>query len=469
MEKTKFPSGPTPLPFLGNIIGLYAKGMNSCKALHLWPKQFPNLFTFWFGSMPALIVCNWDLIKDALVTQKNNFSGRRQGLTTKLFQEEFCDVIVGDFGPAWLTLRKIGFSAIRKYADNEKLAVLISDVVDQSTTIMLREEGQFNPTDHMFLTVYNVIASTAFGRRYEMDDPEFLHLKSTNIRVSENTFLVGDNLPKLRYLFYYQEIRLKKLIGLIKSVISEKYEEHKKTYVTGVIRDFTDAILAAKEEAELESSDSLEYMIDGNLKMLLLDLFNAGIDTTRIVLMWCFLYLANYPKTQEKLREEVINNIGDRIPLQSDKNNCPHVQSFISEVLRMKPVINFTLDHTATVDTELGGYKVTKGTSIMAHILAQHMNPIMWDEPEKFKPERFLREDGTFNQGKITGFMPFGMGRRACLGEKLARADLFLLLAGFLQKIKFKLPAGPGTADFEPKYLIFMNQPKDFQLVVEQV
>ena len=80
-------------------------------------------------------------------------------------------------------------------------------------------------------------------------------------------------------------------------------------------------------------------------------------------------------------------------------------------------------------------------------------NPEVFDSPETFKPERFLDSNGNYLSTRHPGFIPFGMGRRACPGEKLALADLFLIIANLLQSttgFEFALPNGPGSVDISP-------------------
>ena len=79
------------------------------------------------------------------------------------------DVVLADYGPTWESLRRVAHAAVRKYAVDEKLALLVNDVVSETIDTIKKREGidkPFNPVDYIYFTVYSVLASSAFGRRY---------------------------------------------------------------------------------------------------------------------------------------------------------------------------------------------------------------------------------------------------------------------------------------------------------------
>ena len=99
-------------------------------------------------------------------------------------------------------------------------------------------------------------------------------------------------------------------------------------------------------------------------------------------------------------------------------------------------------------------------------------NPEVFDSPETFKPERFLDSNGNYLSTRHPGFIPFGMGRRACPGEKLALADLFLIITNLLQLTsgyEFILPNGPGSADVNPNLNSINCIPNEYQVSLIKV
>ena len=99
-------------------------------------------------------------------------------------------------------------------------------------------------------------------------------------------------------------------------------------------------------------------------------------------------------------------------------------------------------------------------------------DPEVFDSPETFKPERFLDSNGNYLSTRHPGFVPFGMGRRVCPGEKLALADLFLIITNLLQSTsgyEFILPDGPGSVKLEPKSTSLSCVPNDYCISLKKV
>ena len=151
------------------------------------------------------------------------------------------------------------------------------------------------------------------------------------------------------------------------------------------------------------------------------------------------------------LHQELDQVIGpDRLPELDDKKNLPHLEAIITETLRLSSLVPLRVPRKTTVDTTLQGYSIPKGTTVLMNLWSLHHDPEIWDEPEAFRPERFLDEEGNFVPPKADRFLPFSAGRRVCLGESLARIELFLVLARLLHSFKFENPAGCDLPTLEP-------------------
>ncbi|OXB55018.1 hypothetical protein ASZ78_003710 [Callipepla squamata] len=147
-----------------------------------------------------------------------------------------------------------------------------------------------------------------------------------------------------------------------------------------------------------------------------------------------------------RVQAEINAVIGQsRQPALEDRNNMPYTNAVIHEVQRKGNIIPFNLPRQAVKDTVLAGFHLPKGTIIIPHVYSVMLDKREWETPLSFNPEHFLK-DGQF--WRREAFMPFSIGKRACLGEQLARAELFLFFTALLQKFTFQAP--PDTVlDFK--------------------
>ncbi|CAE1174216.1 Cytochrome P450 2J1,Cytochrome P450 2J2,Cytochrome P450 2D17,Cytochrome P450 2D10,Cytochrome P450 2C54,Vitamin D 25-hydroxylase,Cytochrome P450 2K1,Cytochrome P450 2D1,Cytochrome P450 2B11,Cytochrome P450 2K4,Cytochrome P450 2A12,Cytochrome P450 2J6,Cytochrome P450 2D16,Cytochrome P450 2F2,Cytochrome P450 2D4,Steroid 17-alpha-hydroxylase/17,20 lyase,Cytochrome P450 2A13 [Acanthosepion pharaonis] len=188
-------------------------------------------------------------------------------------------------------------------------------------------------------------------------------------------------------------------------------------------------ILMTKEEKSESCSEV-------NIFRTIVDLFTAGSETTATSLLWGFLYLTKYPKIQHQCREEIQKLTGfSRMVTMADKNELPFVNATILEVQRIGAVAAVGGPHVAEEDITLGGFDLPKGTTVQFMIGAVQNDPRYWDNPEKFLPERWLTKDNKII--KKDAFLPFSWGPRSCLGEPLARMEMFLFFTNLLQRFEF--------------------------------
>lgn len=115
----------------------------------------------------------------------------------------------------------------------------------------------------------------------------------------------------------------------------------------------------------------------------------------------------------------------------------PYTHAVVHEVQRMGNIIPLNVPREIAVDSTLSGYHLPKGTLVITNLTALHNDPAEWATPNKFNPEHFL-ENGQFK--KREDFLPFSIGKRGCLGEQLARTELFIFFTALLQKFTFRPP-----------------------------
>ncbi|XP_048332267.2 cytochrome P450 81D1-like [Ziziphus jujuba] len=155
---------------------------------------------------------------------------------------------------------------------------------------------------------------------------------------------------------------------------------------------------------------------------------------------WSLSLLLNHPEVLKKAQAEIEYQVGhERLVDESDMTQLPYLQSIIKETLRMYPLAPLLLPHLAASECMVGGFHIPAGTTLFVNAWAIQNDPNVWEEPERFKPERFEEEE---EQGTRNGLrlMPFGSGRRGCPGEGLAMRVVGLVLGSLIQCFYWERP-----------------------------
>uniref|UniRef100_A0A8C4N0F0 Uncharacterized protein n=1 Tax=Eptatretus burgeri TaxID=7764 RepID=A0A8C4N0F0_EPTBU len=190
-------------------------------------------------------------------------------------------------------------------------------------------------------------------------------------------------------------------------------------------------------------------------------LFVAGSETTSTTLRCALLFMITHPDVQARVQAEIDLVLGVRAPTMADRENLPYTNAVIHEIQRFSDIIPLNIPHATTTDVELNGFLLPKGTYIIPLLHSVHRDAKQWSTPYEFNPSHFLDENGGFV--KRDAFMAFSAGRRACLGESLARTELFIFFTGLLQQFTFKAPNGTPLPDMTPQ-MGTISSPKPYAL-----
>ncbi|KAM9612260.1 steroid 17-alpha-hydroxylase/17,20 lyase isoform 2-T2 [Morphnus guianensis] len=166
-------------------------------------------------------------------------------------------------------------------------------------------------------------------------------------------------------------------------------------------------------------------------------------------------------QVQRKIQEEMDQKIGlARHPHLSDRPLLPYLEATISEVLRIRPVSPLLIPHVSLADTSIGEYSIPKGARVVINLWSVHHDEKEWDKPEEFNPGRFLDEHGQHIHSPSPSYLPFGAGIRVCLGEVLAKMELFLFLAWVLQRFTLECPQDQPLPSLEGKFGVVLQVQK---------
>ncbi|XP_038572270.1 cytochrome P450 2J2-like isoform X1 [Micropterus salmoides] len=443
-----FPPGPWAVPFLGNVF----TGVDF-KTMEKLAQVYGPVFSLRRGSERMVFISGYKMVKEALVNQLDSFVDRP---VIPLFHVIFKGLgIALSNGYLWKKQRKFANTHLRYFGEGQKSLEKYIEVESNFLCEAFNEEQgrPFNP--HYIITngVSNIISSVVFGHRFEYSDQrfrKFLELDNEAIVLagSAQTQLYDAFPGLLKYLpgphqtvhANYKEITI---------FLKKEVEKHQEEWNPDDPRDYIDVYLA---EMEKKKEDPQAGFNIETLLICLLDLIEAGTETSSTTLRWGLVYMMHYPEIQEKVQAEIDRVIGQsRQPNMADRPNMPYTDAVIHEIQRMGNIVPLGFPKMASKDTTLGGYFIPKGTFISTILASVLFDKNEWATPHVFSPEHFLDSEGQFR--RRDAFLPFSAGKRVCLGEHLARMELFLFFSSLLQRFTFspvtgEMPSLEGVLGF---------------------
>ncbi|CAI5473124.1 unnamed protein product [Closterium sp. Yama58-4] len=244
------------------------------------------------------------------------------------------------------------------------------------------------------------------------------------------------------------------------------------------------ALVDALFETEGEGEDQMDK---DEILMLAIDMMMAGTDTTSKTVEWALAELAQHPAMLETLRAEVdaayarsanaaaetgtAAAAGSGVMVSLPVAEMPYLQAVLKETLRHHPVAPFLVPHQTTGSVTLGGYHIPPNTMVQINAWALAHDPTVWINPHKFDPSRFLDPAAPDVTGQNFSLLPFGSGRRGCLGTNLGLDLSARLLANFVLRFNFKLPEdvrAAGGMDMMETFGLTMALAKPLRLVLRE-
>ncbi|KAM7408041.1 hypothetical protein PAMA_001950 [Pampus argenteus] len=471
-----YPHGPQAppclpsLPLIGSLLSLRSSHPPHVLFKELQEK-YGQTYSLMMGSHNVIIVNQHAHAKEVLLKKGKTFAGRARTVTTDVLTRDGKDIAFGDYSATWRFHRKMVHGALCMFGEGCASIQKIICAEAQSLCTILFEAAAaglaLDLSPELTRAVTNVICSLCFSSSYHRGDPEFeamLNYSQGIVDTVAKDSLV-DIFPWLQ-IFPNAELRqLKQCVSIRDSLLQKKYDEHKADYSDHVQRDLMDALLRAKRSAENNNTAEISAesvgLSDDHLLMTVGDIFGAGVETTTTVLKWAITYLIHHPQVQRSIQEELDSKVGrDRSPQLSDRGSLPYLEATIREVLRIRPVAPLLIPHVALSDTSIGDFTVRKGTRVIINLWSLHHDEKEWKNPELFDPGRFLNSEGTGLVIPSSSYLPFGAGVRVCLGEALAKMELFLFLSWVLQRFTLSVPPGHSLPSLEGKFGVVLQPAK---------
>ncbi|KAM4668494.1 cytochrome P450 2H1-like [Amazona ochrocephala] len=461
-QNGKQPPGPIALPLAGNILQLNPKNMP--ESLRKLSEKYGSVFTIYLGPQKFVVLYGYDVVKEALIDQADNFSGRGNfPLLKRVFKGSG---IVTSNGDTWKQLRRFALTTLRDFGMGKRS---IDERIQEEAHFLVERirnthEKPFNPGKFLIHAVSNIICSIVFGDRFDYEDKKFLTLinlleENTEYQNAMQTQLYNF-FPTLMEYAPGPHQKIIKNADEFEKFVLEITAQHKETRDPSCPRDFIDAFLNKMDQEQ--GNDHSEFTVE-TLARTTLDLFLAGTGTTSTTLRHGILILQKYPEVQEKVQKEIDRVIGrDRSPCMADRSQMPYTDAVIHELQRFIDLVPLNLPHAVIKDTKFRNYFIPKDTMVLPML-----GPILHDSkefpnPEKFDPGHFLNANGTFKKSDF--FMPFSAGKRVCAGEGLARMELFLFLTSILQNFTLKPVVDLKDIDITPSIASVFSTPRPYEV-----
>ncbi|XP_059196412.1 cytochrome P450 2J2-like isoform X2 [Centropristis striata] len=385
-----YPPGPSAIPIVGNIFSLDHNRLH--ESMTQLAGRYGDVYSMRMGQTLIVVLNRFEVLKEALVTQGDS-------LVDRPYQAMVDDEFHG-------------------------------------------QGKQLNPHFTINNAVSNIICSLVFGHRFDYGDKTFLKLIKCIGEALEIEASIWAQLynafPLLMRRLPGPHQTVRRTWRDAKDFIRAEIKEHKQNWDPSDQRDYIDCYL---KEIQMRKGQADNTFDEENLIMSALDLFVAGTETTSTTLRWAFLYMAKYPEIQEKVQAEIDRVIGQsRQPSMKDRANLPYTDAVIHEIQRMGNIVPLGMPYITNKDIQLRGYTIPKGVTIITNLSSALFDKNEWETPDTFNPGHFLNKEGKFV--KPAAFIPFSAGKRLCLGENLAKMELFLFFTSFMQHFTFSMPAG---------------------------
>ena len=278
--------------------------------------------------------------------------------------------------------------------------------------IRFSEGKPFDPSYLFCNAVSNVICSVVFGKRFEYEDAEYKLLLHWLEDFTNHTWagLMYTAMPKLfsymlKIPFFPQGSRPSKIA--LRQRFQEYADEHRKTLDIDNMRDYVDVYL--NEIRIKKDRGEQTHLNETELRAVLHDFFLAGTNTTSFTLRWGLLLMMKFPDVQKRVHEEIDRVVGrNRLPKLTDKPNLPYTQAVISEIQRFGSIILTAAPRYVSQDTKFEDFTIPKSTVMFTILHSALRDPSVWEDPDIFKPERFLDDNGEVV--KIPEQIVFGAG-----------------------------------------------------------
>ncbi|KAI0301726.1 cytochrome P450 [Multifurca ochricompacta] len=432
-----YPPGPRPLPVLGNL--LHIPKEHSWLTYTQYSKKYGDVISFRVFGQVIVVLNTIKAAKDLLERRGEIYSDRPETPIYDMMEWQWI-LPAARYGDTWRSARRLldrglrpGAAASYRPMQQARARVLM--------TRLLASPDKWE--DHIELLQGELLLDMTYGyqvldrqdRKFDMAKrlTEFGTTLVLPGALLVNNFSFLRHIPEWLPRFSYKPLaRYGHAMGV--EVVNEPIHFVKESILRGTARPSL-ALQNLQEIEKLSGSDrdKAEKMVSGALASL----YSAGSDTTVSATLTFFLVCLLHPEIQKKAQEEIDAVTGrERFPSFEDRPRLPFVDAICKEVLRWMPVTPL-VPHAVTQDDVYEGLFIPKGAIVFGNTWAILHDPDEYEDPDAFKPERFLNSNGSLRDD-LNLTSAFGYGKRICPGRHFVDATLFITVASLLSVFNIK-------------------------------
>ncbi len=397
---------------------------NTLQAFCHWQQQYGDIVSFKLAKQKFYLCSHPDFVEQGLIKQSENFvklyePKKPTGLSLLLGQG-----LLTSKGDLWRRQRRL----MQPVFQRSNLSQMLPQMQTAGEHMLQRwqqlEDGtELNLNAEMTELTMEVITQTMFSTSVQHRVKEISGALDTGLRYAAKTLTNPLMLP----LFIptpanRKFIQAKKLLS---QVIEEMIEQRRSQ--PGLNHDLLAMLINAKD------SESGAQMNNRQISDEVITIFTAGHETTATLLTWALYYLCKNPEILAELRTELQQQLDDNIPDAEALQKLEFGRAVINEAMRIRPPAGFIIRRVEQ-DCIVNNYAMEAGSLAIFNIFGIHHHADIWQNPEQFRPERFLK-----TEKRRFAFMPFGSGERICIGNHFAMLESQLLLSMIIQRFDIEL------------------------------
>ncbi len=376
------------------------------------------LFRAKMGSGGMLVAAHPDDLRHILQDNAKNYI---RGRSVDLIRPMLGNGLPLNDGDSWLKQRR----TMQPVFNRGHVALMANAMITVVGKHLSRMRVGDREDIHLFMTnlTRDVIVDTMFSDSLGADTTHIDHALTVIGQYVARYSFIPVHIPLSWPL--PDNIRFRRAIEALDRLVYGLIDRRKSQALAGVKKaqpDLLDALLAAKDP---ETGDCMDPK---QLRDEVLTIFFAGHETTANALTWTLVELSNHPEWARKMHAEVGEIVGDRTATVEDVMALPVTNAILREVMRLHPPA-WIFARVAEKDDLLRGFQINKGQVVLMSPYITHRLAEFWPQPERFDPERFLREN-PFSMGgaKQPHYLPFGAGPHVCIGNYFAITEAVLAL-----------------------------------------